>query len=269
MATTDATFSLMIFLTITVIYFIVKYNFSTHSNMQVYTLIYFLTVIITQYFINLNVINSRCGTTNWSLALMVTFIPWMFIFGLLNVMLLQFPGWKSPFSNTFGYIFAILLGVKSLLIDKILKYEYVNEFTPDNNTKQIPLRNQNGQNGQNGGNNHANEVVQHIYSNPSLLINEITPLNFEAFWKRMTPLFKPDAKQYKLQLYKMIELKDIVSEFMWFLLTGGLITSISYNYMSTAKCSINATEMKSRNDDYESDLSKISTKESKIYISND
>ena len=54
---------------------------------------------------------------------MVTLIPWVIIFGILNVLLLQFPGWKAPFSNTIGYLIANIAGAKNLLIDYIFCFE--------------------------------------------------------------------------------------------------------------------------------------------------
>ena len=100
----DATTGLIVFLVLTLIYFIVRYNIEMGQSDTIYTIIYYLGVLVSQYFINLTAITSRCGNTNYYLAFMVTIVPWVFIFGLLNIMLTQFPGWKAPFSNTFGYI---------------------------------------------------------------------------------------------------------------------------------------------------------------------
>jgi hypothetical protein len=37
------------------------------------------------------------------MALLYTFIPWMFIFVPMLIALYYFPNWKAPFSNTIGY----------------------------------------------------------------------------------------------------------------------------------------------------------------------
>jgi len=34
----------------------------------------------------------------------------------------------------------------------------------------------------------------------------------------------------------MVILKDTVSEYIWYILTGGLVTSVSYNYMVNSEC---------------------------------
>ena len=258
-----ATLSLMVFLGITLVYFILKYNFSQSGSMKLYTILYYLGVIVSQYFINLSVITERCGTTNWALAFMVTLIPWVIIFGILNVLLLQFPGWKAPFSNTIGYLIANIAGAKNLLIDYILKADYVSELSEkkkgggkNSNLSITQKKKLTRKNLQKGGASEeelklANEAIQHIYSDPSLLINEVTPQSYNSFWDRMKPLFKPDADEHKEDLYKLIELKEIVSEAIWYILTGSLITSISFNYIATADCGVSADEMKQRHDEYE------------------
>ena len=40
--------------------------------------------------------------------------------------------------------------------------------------------------------------------------------------------------------------------FLWYLLVGILITSVSYNSIVNSGCSINAAEMQKRHDEYES-----------------
>ena len=126
----SATTGLIFFLVLTLIYFIVRYNLEMGQSETIYTIIYYLGVVVSQYFINLTAISSRCGNTNYYLAFMVTIVPWVFIFGLLNIMLAQFPGWKAPFSNTFGYLIANAAGARDLLIDHILKDDFTSRLTP-------------------------------------------------------------------------------------------------------------------------------------------
>ena len=44
-----------------------------------------------------------------------TIIPWVFIFGVINLILIIFPGWLSPFANTFGYLAMKIFGLNDLL----------------------------------------------------------------------------------------------------------------------------------------------------------
>ena len=249
----DATTGLIVFLILTLIYFIVRYNIEMGQSDTIYTIIYYLGVLVSQYFINLTAITSRCGNTNYYLAFMVTIVPWVFIFGLLNIMLTQFPGWKAPFSNTFGYLIASAAGAKNLLIDHILTDDFVSRLTPGNDKKKGNPQQNGGKKYQSGGDNQklAVEAVQHIYSDPSLLINEVTPETYDQFWNKMQPLFKSGADEYKSSLYKLIELKELVSEGLWYLLTGSLITSVSANYIMNGDCGTSAEEMKRRHEEYE------------------
>ena len=75
----SASFALMIFILITLVYFFIKYN-SPNSGLR-HTAIYYLAVIFTQYLVNLSALKQRCGKVNWSMAFTVTIIPWVLIFG--------------------------------------------------------------------------------------------------------------------------------------------------------------------------------------------
>ena len=65
------------------------------------------------------------------------------------------PGWKAPFSNTLGYLIVWLSGVNNSFY-KILKQD-----------------------------NNENKLLQMVYKDPSIMINEITPENFDLFIARM------------------------------------------------------------------------------------
>ena len=66
----------------------------------------------------------------------------------------------------------------------------------------------------------------------------------------------------QLQLYNLLKIKDIVAEYIWYLLSGFLVTSISYNYIVNVGCTYSAKQMKTSYDKYISEESK-STGESK------
>jgi hypothetical protein len=236
--------SLFWFFVITTIYFVFKYNNSDKvtgvpdpTNSKIYGGIYILLLIIGEFIINLNLTDSMCGTKQYDTALFITIIPWVVIFGLLYVVLSIFPGWLSPFSNTFGYGIAKLSGLTSFL-NFILKN--TNDLGKETDDK-------------------VSESLQHIYSDKSLLINEITQSNFPDFWTNMKSIFKPAeyAKtDNKVKLLSFVRLKDIVSEYIWYMLTGTLITSVSYNYVVNKGCSSSVKEMKKRRKAYNEKLQK-------------
>ena len=237
-ATPNPTMSLLWFVIITTIYFIIKYKTydptSKSSTGKIYGGIYLLLLVVGEYVINLSLTNAMCGSKQFGTAVFITLFPWLFIFGLLYIMLSVFPGWLAPFSNTFGYGIAKLSGLSGFL-DKIMK-------------EKLDL----GQ----GASPEASQVLEHIYSDKSLLINEITDSNLDRFWTNMQIIFKPSeyTEKNKLDLAGFVRLKDTVSEYIWYMLTGSLVTSVSYNYVVNTGCSQSVKELKNRRAAYQKDL---------------
>lgn len=215
--------SVWYFIAITAAYSALQYFATSPSLRMMITIGYFLSIVLVQFFLNLNVAHQLCGGSQYGTAALVTFIPWFMIFGLLKMLLTVFTGWLSPFSNTLGYLVASLAGVRGTL-DSILKPKISSS----------------------AGTKASANALEHIYNDPSLLINEITPRNFDNFWETMKSggLFKSDADVHKMALRKLVRLKDIVSEFIWFVLAGSLVASISFNYMVNKTCTLSADEIK-------------------------
>jgi hypothetical protein len=226
--------SIIFFLLFTLGYFITKYYVDT----PVISGIYFLTLIIVQFFINLNLTSEICNESQYGIAMTTTIFPWVFIFGILVVLLKIFPNWLSPFSNTFGYLFTYITGINDFLMD-ILKSES------------------------------KNSTIEKIYENKSLLINSITLENIGEWWKKMsdknngilkTNVGNEQSDNFK-KLEKFIQLKTNVAEFIWYALTGILVTSVSYNYIINSGCTQSAEEMEKRHNEYlEQEKKLVSTK---------
>lgn len=217
---------LIYFIVLTTIYFGFKAFYQSPKIIMIMTIIYFLALLIGEFFINVSVSNDLCGSRQYGTAAIVTFIPWIFIFGFLKMLLTIFPGWLSPFSNTFGYLVTKLFGINEVL-NNILSTKFDTNDVPEN--MKI-----------------AAEALEHIYNDKSLLINEITQENFDTFWKRMSDsgFFKKNAGEFKEKLRNFVKMKDTVSEFIWFILSGGLVTSVSYNYIVNSDCKKSADKMK-------------------------
>ena len=222
------------FFIITTVYFILKYKITDPTQSKIYGGVYILLLIAGEFIINLNLTDSMCGTKQYDTALFITLIPWFFIFGLLYVVLSVFPGWLTPFSNTFGYGVAKLAGVTDFFND-VLK-------------TKIDLGKDSGA---------AGEALEHIYSDRSLLINEISQRNIDRFLENMKSIFKTNVysmAEIKDKLLDLIRLKDNVAEYIWYMLTGTLVTSVSYNYVVNKGCSQSVKEMKKRRRAYEQRL---------------
>ena len=52
----------------------------------------------------------------------------------------------------------------------------------------------------------------------------------------------------------MIVLKDVVATYIWYLLSGLHITSVSYNYIVNSSCTNSAQDMQKRHGEYEQQL---------------
>ena len=230
--------SLVLFIILTIAYSILKYFIDSKAV----TIIYFVLIFISQFFLNLSLTNQICGFKQPALAFTTTIFPWTVIFGSLSVMFMMFPGWKSPFSNTFGYLAAKVGGIKDAF----------NAILPSKIN---------------------NNALQAIYEDSSLMINEITPANFDDFWSKMqtsgmlSKSFTPEAKN---RLYKLVRMKDIVAEFVWYLLAGVLISSITFSYISNSKCKRSAEYMKQQHEEWKKDADKDEKKKKeKVYYVRD
>lgn len=216
----DPVASIYVYTGITLVYFIFKYLMPERES--VLFIIYFILILASQFGLNIYLAKEMCNSpSNVGTAALATFIPWLFIFGLLNLLLTVFPGWLSAFSNTIGYAVASVAGVATLFTDQLL------------NVGKPPSKD-------------AFKVIQNVTNDPSTIINTINDENVEEFWNKSIdvnffnsfPQVKPGIQpppQF-IQLKNFIRLKNIVSYFIWYLLTGILITSISYNYMLSVPC---------------------------------
>lgn len=197
---------------------------------------YILLLIIGNYFINLNVTAAICGEVQWTNTFITTVIPWLIIFGVMNLLLTIYPAWLSPFSNTIGYLVAKMFGLETT-VENILKPNFNKGETKTSEAQK-----------------NIGEALEHIYSDKSLIINEITEDNFCIFWNNMNEagLFDKDGAtlENRIELYNYIKLKDNVAQYIWFLLTGSLVTSVGYNYIINSECKRSVKNMEKRHEDY-------------------
>jgi len=218
----DPTTSIFVYIGLTAVYFTMKYMMPERSTALF--VIYFILILVSQFILNIYLAKQMCNSpSNVGTAAIATIIPWILIFGLLNLLLTMFPGWLAAFSNTIGYAVASIVGISSLFTEKLL-----NVGTPPNKD--------------------ALKVIQNILSDPSTIINTLNDENIVNFWNKsvevqlfkngLQPVQNANASNSPLfsELKKYIMLKNLVSYFIWYLLTGILITSISYNYMLTVPC---------------------------------
>ena len=272
--------SLVIFLIITIAYFwFAKINmpFSTNPNenqedtkqkylefsmSNVYRLlVYFSLIVLTQVVLNVVYVSQLCGgsiSENIGIGSLLAFIPWIFIFGSVIVLLIIFPGLKTVFSNVLGY-FAISYKANQILNDILvdLKIEEDVSKIQDPNEKLKMEK--------------VADMIVKLVSNKSLLINEFNPINFNTMWRTITPLIKNgvgDINSIKEEFFNLVILKDNIGEMFWYIYTAiFLVSVVSYNTISKG-CNRSVKAMQNNLNDYESkskELSSTKTSTSQLY----
>lgn len=211
------------------------YNSYIRSS-YIYLAIYVFLTILIQFMVNSYIITNKCGgtiTQNMSKASMITFLPWLFIFGVLVIILTIYPGFKSAFSDIIGYYYISSSTYKvltELLMNKEVVENLMNEpdITPEKN-KAL---------------NSASNVINRICGNTCILINQMAPSNFGQYWDILKPLMKKKYQKDSIEtdniqneLFGLVVTKDNIGEAMWYIYTGLLLTLIVQFKITNRGCS--------------------------------
>ena len=218
-----------------------KYN-NYLNNEKIYLAVYFFAILIVQFVANAYVITQTCGGSvaqNIGASGGFTFIPWTLLFGIVIVVLLIFPGFKSAFSDVIGY-FYVSGSANKLLTELLVNNDVQTKIDSDNaSTPQ-----------QKAAMQQAADMIVKICGNTSILINQIVPSNFVEYWNILKPLMKsqyqtdgPLADAKRNELFELVVTRDNVGEAMWYLYTGFLISSIVQLKIATRGCVVNPQQM--------------------------
>lgn len=273
--------NLIVFILTTIFYFYskpeVKYDTLETPQSSKGLAIYALIILLTQFGLNISAIVTKCGgsaSQNIGVAALFTFLPWTLIFGIVLVVLIVFPGFKSAFSDVIGYfyisdkahiLFSEMLAIKGDVANKI-------ESLPTSEKSAASST--------------ADALIK-LCGNMGILINQIVPSNFKDYWQLLQPLMKTDAMleaehlyqnfivterekeqeediktiqsvtpqaggqskpasasdYYRDELLKLVVSRDNVGEFMWYLYTGVLVISIVQYYILSRGCLSDASTM--------------------------
>jgi hypothetical protein len=204
---------------------------------------YLGVVIISQFFLNTGYLISKCGGSagqNIGAAALFTFIPWLFIFGILLGVLIVFPGFKSAFSDVIGYY--VVSGSANDIFSSLLIGTDINEMIENSNDgnqkKELTS---------------AAEAIMKICGNKSILINQMSPDNFMQIWNVLKPLMTAgmfDNLEIKKNLLDLVVLKDNIGEALWYIYTAILISSIVYYNLATRGCVKDVKQVKADYDSY-------------------
>jgi len=202
--------------------------FKRESNIRL--AIYLAVVLLTQYIINTTFVINACGgssISNYGNAFLITFLPWIFIFGIMLVALIMYPGFKGAFSDIIGYF--LVSDKANNLLSQILMSDTVaqtaiNEIS-DTAVKSDIMR--------------AAESIVKLVGNKAIIINQITPSNFMNTWDTLKQLMNPtayDNQQLKSDLLDVAVLRENIGEGLWYIYTGILIISYTSYKITSASC---------------------------------
>ena len=225
-----------------------KYQDFMKSN-YLYLAIYLLLVIVIQFIINSSVISTTCGgsiSENMGAAGLITFIPWILIFGVIIIILVVFPGFKSAFSDVVGYYF-VSNSASKILSDLLVNKDLDSNISGTNISpaEKTALEN-------------AADAIVKICGNTSILINQMVPDNFNKYWDILKPIMKPkyqtdnqESLDLKNQLFQLVITRDNIGEAMWYLYTGFLLVSLVQLKISLRGCKSNTATMEKNYQEYQ------------------
>jgi hypothetical protein len=169
----------------------------------------------------------------------LTFLPWILIFGVLVLILTIYPGFKSAFADVVGYYYVSGPATK-LLTELLINKDIEKKLTEDKN--MTPEKKQAIET--------AADAIIKICGNTSILINQIVPSNFDQYWGILTPLMKEkyqtggvETDKMKNDLFELVVTRDNVGESMWYMYTGLLLTSIVQLKITNRGCTSNPKTM--------------------------
>ena len=225
----DPSTSIFAFFIITLVFTIIKYSIPDEM-LTLINIIYIGTLLAVQITINSSLAKTICNNPQSTTSgVVATIFPMLFIFGLLQLLLTIFPGWMEPFSNTFGYAIAKIGGAESVVRD-VLKKEATQEIS---------------------------KAISNIYNDPSIFLNQFNyndQQDFDTKWTKSQELFIPQAQSTTSERCKsfknMVKLKDLVAQFVWYMLAGILVTSRSYNYIINQPCGLSPAVAEQIAEDY-------------------
>jgi hypothetical protein len=199
------------FIIMTLIYFFAPFigkkvpnieTLSIYDVDKIHLTAFVLIVILSQFLLNTLDLTRMCESSflsNIKRGFGLTFIPWIFVFGVTVLMIYFYPRIKCMFSNVIGYIFV-----------SGQAYDFFNRVIADNVS-----------------------IKQEILSNISSVLNEMDVETFETVIEKMTPVMTLGEEGDVQELLNIVSLKENIGEMCWYLFAG--ILSILMSSYSLAK----------------------------------
>ncbi len=172
-------------------------------------------------------------------------VGYLLFIGLYYLIKFVVPGWKAPFSNTFGYLFATIGAGDT--IDKFFKAM----FNVSENDNLNTIESSSKEKAQLEISRNQKEIIRMVQTDRSLILNELTPENFSYFMElifgklslqeiediknnRGKEEYRFPLDEYETeikQLESIVIKKDVWAEFFWLSLSGTYITSFIWSFL--------------------------------------
>lgn len=271
--TYSLTSSIVFFITATIALVAIKYSMRPKKapvpgqdvppgNSWMVTAAYVFITLLAQIIANFSNAKAICqgSTQSFGMVLLYTLIPYFLILGTVMVLIVVFPAWLTPFSNTIGYGAASMMGLSTIF----------------NNLLATDPK--------------GNELLTKICSDKALLINEMNKYNYADFMAEMAgkggaDLAHPDkggktakpghvsmlksdylevgetkkgaGNGYYTKLFSLVLLKNIIAEGLWYILAGCLAISIANNVIINIQCNYSTKQMQQMNETMKAEQAKM------------
>lgn len=223
-------------------------------------IVLFVILFLIHMIVNLLGFQNKCGGSigeNIGKVFVSTFVPWLLFFGGLMLVLIIFPGFKGAFSNVVGY-YAVYRASNTILV-KLLGNAQVDrtiENTQETDKEDAHLLEK------------ASDAVLKLVGNTSIMINQITPENFENMWKMMIPVMKPEMRgtanaPLKCELLEQVVLRDNIGECCWYIYTMLLLIVVVKTMLMKQECVTSLSQVKEHASDYDAQQSMKDDQEKK------
>ena len=215
---------LYMFMAMLLIYFIARFILADRWGVRnqivgiplTIALVVFTAIIQFNTFIELS--KFHCGEPQIGQVFGYTVMSNIMYMGVLLLLLKFFPGFKSPFSNTFGYMTVAIAAKKAM-----------NKVIVEKDSK--------------------NQLWNEVYQDKSAFINLLTPTKegFDGVLEKLASdgnMMRPDWDTNKGQLWNLVLIKDYVGTFCWLVLGMALTVSTTFNNILGIENCVNSDAFK-------------------------
>lgn len=218
-SSTNANF-LSIFIFVSLTYAVFVFFLRDKINEKLMTYSYISITFILQFILGILEIRKKCGALNTRIFTNWVLLPWIFMFGLFLFLLTAYPGWTAPFTNTIGLLIIKFLGGNSIMNKLLLTPEEAE--VKGGETKRL-----------------MSMMKEMSLSGNSIILNNLTPYNYDAAMKSMSGMFNTNSASYHtdyIELKKLIEYREFVGKLCWYLLIGVMTATVSMNGIVGSRC---------------------------------